>query len=276
MFRNLFRAIFTVVGGIAGYGIAILLRYIIIQTNIVSAKDWTNLQEVALASACVIIFTVLFFLLAPLLNRKSKKVTDNIESDLKSVSTNEILGGTAGLVIGLFIAFLISNVYNYIRIPYLPLALTVVTYFVLGYLGVVIATRKGRDIVNMIARESRSVRNPQEPRRRRRSKGGVEATPKIMDTSVIIDGRIYDIMKTGFIEGVTVIPDFVLVELRHIADSSDSLKRKRGRRGLDVLNKIQDEFGVDIYDTAGEKSLKEIPEGFLRWMPLYRLRLYVI
>ena len=157
MFRNLFRAIFTVVGGIAGYGIAILLRYIIIQTNIVSAKDWTNLQEVALASACVIIFTVLFFLLAPLLNRKSKKVTDNIESDLKSVSTNEILGGTAGLVIGLFIAFLISNVYNYIRIPYLPLALTVVTYFVLGYLGVVIATRKGRDIVNMIARESRSV-----------------------------------------------------------------------------------------------------------------------
>lgn len=271
MFRNLFRAIFTVVGGIAGYGIAILLRYIIIQTNIVSAKDWTNLQEVALASACVIIFTVLFFLLAPLLNRKSKKVTDNIESDLKSVSTNEILGGTAGLVIGLFIAFLISNVYNYIRIPYLPLALTVVTYFVLGYLGVVIATRKGRDIVNMIARESRSARNPQEPRRRRRSKGGVEATPKIMDTSVIIDGRIYDIMKTGFIEGVTVIPDFVLVELRHIADSSDSLKRKRGRRGLDVLNKIQDEFGVDIYDTAGEKSLKEIPEVDVKLLKLAQI-----
>ena len=271
MFRNLFRAIFTVVGGIAGYGIAILLRYIIIQTNIVSAKDWTNLQEVALASACVIIFTVLFFLLAPLLNRKSKKVTDNIESDLKSVSTNEILGGTAGLVIGLFIAFLISNVYNYIRIPYLPLALTVVTYFVLGYLGVFIATRKGRDIVNMIARESRSVRNPQEPRRRRRSKGGVEATPKIMDTSVIIDGRIYDIMKTGFIEGVTVIPDFVLVELRHIADSSDSLKRKRGRRGLDVLNKIQDEFGVDIYDTAGEKSLKEIPEVDVKLLKLAQI-----
>jgi uncharacterized protein YacL len=146
-----------------------------------------------------------------------------------------------------------------------------VTYFVLGYLGVVIATRKGRDIVNMIARESRSVRNPQEPRRRRRSKGGVEATPKIMDTSVIIDGRIYDIMKTGFIEGVTVIPDFVLVELRHIADSSDSLKRKRGRRGLDVLNRIQDEFGVDIYDTAGEKSLKEIPEVDVKLLKLAQI-----
>ncbi len=67
----------------------------------------------------------------------------------------------------------------------------------------------------------------------------MDATPKIFDTSVIIDGRISDIMKTGFIEGPIVIPEFVLVELRHIADSSDALKRNRGRRGLDILNKIQ-------------------------------------
>lgn len=69
-------------------------------------------------------------------------------------------------------------------------------------------------------------------------------------------------MKTGFIEGSIVIPEFVLVELRHIADSSDSLKRNRGRRGLDILNKIQSEYGIDIYNTAGEKALEEIR----RWM----------
>lgn len=62
---------------------------------------------------------------------------------------------------------------------------------------------------------------------------------KILDTSVIIDGRIADICKTGFIEGTIVIPEFVLEELQHIADSSDLLKRNRGRRGLDILNKIQ-------------------------------------
>ena len=67
-------------------------------------------------------------------------------------------------------------------------------------------------------------------------------------------------MKTGFLEGPIVIPEFVLVELRHIADSSDSLKRTRGRRGLDILNKIQEEYGIEIYNTDNEKSLREIPE----------------
>ena len=67
---------------------------------------------------------------------------------------------------------------------------------------------------------------------------------KILDTSVIIDGRIADICKTGFIEGTLVIPEFVLEELQHIADSSDLLKRNRGRRGLDILNKIQKELDV--------------------------------
>ena len=67
----------------------------------------------------------------------------------------------------------------------------------------------------------------------------------MLDTSVIIDGRIFDICETGFIEGPLVIPNFVLDELRHISDSSDSLKRTRGRRGLDILNKIQKELSIE-------------------------------
>ena len=73
---------------------------------------------------------------------------------------------------------------------------------------------------------------------------------KILDTSVIIDGRIYDIAKTGFIEGTLLIPNFVLQELQYIADSADSLKRVRGRRGLDILNALQKEsdMNVEMYD----------------------------
>ena len=88
------------------------------------------------------------------------------------------------------------------------------------------------------------------------------SAPKILDTSVIIDGRIADICKSGFIEGDLVIPGFVLEELRHIADSSDLLKRNRGRRGLDILNKIQKEleFKVQIcerdYDDIAEVDSK--------------------
>ncbi len=70
--------------------------------------------------------------------------------------------------------------------------------------------------------------------------------PKILDTSVIIDGRILDLLQTGFIEGKILIPNFVLEELRHIADSSDSLKRNRGRRGLDILNEIQKQLSVPV------------------------------
>lgn len=72
------------------------------------------------------------------------------------------------------------------------------------------------------------------------------ACSKVLDTSVIIDGRILDIGKTGFLEGEMVIPGFVLDELRHIADSADDLRRARGRRGLDVLQKMQEDFGCPI------------------------------
>lgn len=95
--------------------------------------------------------------------------------------------------------------------------------------------------------------------------------PKILDTSVIIDGRIADIMKTGFIEGQIVIPEFVLLELQHVSDSSDSLKRNRGRRGLDILNKLQDAYGIDIYNTTGEKSIEEIPEVDIKLLKLAQM-----
>ena len=88
------------------------------------------------------------------------------------------------------------------------------------------------------------------------------ACPKILDTSVIIDGRIFDICKAGFLEGEIVIPSFVLVELRHIADSADALRRNRGRRGLDVLGRMQEELNLPVrieekdYEDAQEVDVK--------------------
>ena len=83
--------------------------------------------------------------------------------------------------------------------------------------------------------------------------------------------EILEIIKTGFMEGPIVIPEFVLVELRHIADSSDALKRTRGRRGLDILNKIQEEYGIEIYNSDSEKSLKEIPEVDVKLLKLAQI-----
>lgn len=91
------------------------------------------------------------------------------------------------------------------------------------------------------------------------------ACPKVLDTSVIIDGRIFDICKAGFLEGELVIPSFVLGELRHIADSADALRRARGRRGLDVLNKIQEELECPVrIEEQDEDDAAEVDVKLLR------------
>ena len=88
---------------------------------------------------------------------------------------------------------------------------------------------------------------------------------KLLDTSVIIDGRIADIVKTGFVEGILVIPNFVLQELQYIADSSDSLKRAKGRRGLDILNTLQkdDEVPIEFYEGDFE-DIVEVDSKLIR------------
>src|SRR5699024_5217407 len=99
-------------------------------------------------------------------------------------------------------------------------------YGFFGYLGIKIPTRRREDITNTIGNLANLKKTSREKLK------DYKSVPKILDTSVIIDGRIADICKTDFIEGPLVIPEFVLEELQHIADSSDSLKRNRGRRGL--------------------------------------------
>ena len=255
MLTKLVRTALTFAGGVVGYGVYLLLDFLVRLSGHDLQEGLNTIEEIFMAAFFVIIFAIIFFRLTPALKNQSKKVANDIETDLQKMSANDLVLGTIGLIAGLIIAFLISQIYVGIKIPYVDVILNIITYIILGYVGIVIATRKGKDIRAswLMSKKMSSVGG----------KGGTnksDATPKIFDTSVIIDGRISDIMKTGFLEGPIVIPEFVLVELRHIADSSDALKRNRGRRGLDILNKIQTEYGVEIYNTVGDKALEEIPE----------------
>jgi len=152
------------------------------------------------------------------------------EGKLVKMDFKELTMGVFGTVIGLIIANLIGAAISGYGI--IGTGITVILNFILGLLGYRVATRK-RDEVEMPI-----VRSPQ-PK-------NIAGRPKILDTSVIIDGRILDLLHTGFIEGKIIIPNFVLDELRHIADSSDGLKRNRGRRGLDILNEIQKQLDVPV------------------------------
>jgi uncharacterized protein YacL len=151
------------------------------------------------------------------------------EIRIKQVTLKRLIGAAFGSVLGILGAFLISLVINHAfpkdstAAPFLQVAILLW----MGYCGLVVGAAKG-DLLNLAAFGGLF--------------GGENATKasfKILDTSVIIDGRIADIVETGFLDGTLVIPQFVLRELQLVADSSDSLKRNRGRRGLDILQRIQ-------------------------------------
>jgi len=265
MIRKIFRTIFTLCGALLGYGVSYLFRGLMIVTNLGDVIVLNESQQNILSIVCSVISAIIFFIIAPSIRKHSQKVAKDIETDLQKVPSSEFVAGIFGLVIGVFLAYLISQLYIGIELPYIGMVLSVLTYLLLGYIGVFVATKRGKDILSTLSSARRVSTSS-------KTKGkGFDATPKILDTSVIIDGRIADILKTGFIEGNIVIPEFVLVELRHIADSSDNLKRNRGRRGLDILNRIQTEYGIEIYNTNLEKSLEEIPEVDVKLLKLAQI-----
>jgi len=158
-----------------------------------------------------------------------------VEKGLKKAPLKNLLGGFIGLILGIFVANLLSNVFfsNLYNHQQIILPLLSVLYGVCGYIGLRIGFRKGEEI-HLPGWKLFSKNSPH------------SENTKILDTSVIIDGRIADITETGFLEGTLIIPQFVLNELQHIADSSDSIKRTRGKRGLEVLHHIQKQAGVDV------------------------------
>jgi uncharacterized protein YacL len=265
MIRKLIRFMFAVVGAVVGYGAFLLSRYLLGFADIPEEMRFTEGQQIGAAVVFAIIFSIFFFRLTPTIRKQSKKVATNIERDLQGVAPNEILVGTFGLITGLVVAFLISDIFKDIQVFYLGTILTIFTYLVMAFIGVVVATRLGPDLPTLMSSGGSK-------REGVKGKGkSSDQVPKILDTSVIIDGRIADIMRTGFLEGPIVIPEFVIGELQHIADSSDGLKRNRGRRGLDVLNRIQSEHGIEIYNTGSEKALEEIPEVDIKLLKLAQM-----
>ncbi|HEY3347073.1 MAG TPA: PIN domain-containing protein [Nitrospirota bacterium] len=157
-----------------------------------------------------------------------------LEMGVRRTPVRALSGAIIGLAAGILLASLVS-----LPVKGLPISdevyglVTFSIYSVLGYFGLVFGARKGNEFD--IKRTISAFRNTQEAN-----------DIKILDTSVIIDGRIADICETGFVEGVFVIPQFILHELQHIADSSDPLKRARGRRGLDILHRVQKIAGLDV------------------------------
>ncbi len=157
----------------------------------------------------------------------------SIEKIIKKAPLKVIFGGTFGLFLGLVIAQLLGYAFSGLQNSTIRISISVILSCVFGYMGLVLGGKKVEEFKwpgwGFFAKGSQ------------KKNGG-----KILDTSVIIDGRVADICETDFLEGPLVIPQFILQELQHIADSADNLKRARGRRGLDILNRMQKGDTVEV------------------------------
>jgi len=210
------------------------------------AKIGEYIPEYATIIAGVILGFIFLFTFAPIISSAIIASMDSFEKKLVKMSVKELLASIFGVVCGLVIANLIGMTFSQYDI--IGTGIVVLLNIIFGIIGYRVARIKKDEIPGLNGNflEAKS------------GKGNVSGRPKILDTSVIIDGRILDLLKTGFIEGKIIIPNFVLEELRHIADSSDSLKRNRGRRGLDILNEIQKQMivSVEIVDFNTKENLE--------------------
>ena len=152
--------------------------------------------------------------------------TSRVEKSLLLISTQDLIIGTLGLFAGLIIANLVGLAFG--SIPYIGPYVSVALSIILGYIGMHLTISKKAEIAGWFHFKAES------GTKQKKKKVG-----KLLDTNIIIDGRILNIYQSGFLEGPIIVPVFVLEELQKIADSADVLKRNRGRRGLDILNQIK-------------------------------------
>ncbi|MGD8554595.1 MAG: TRAM domain-containing protein [Anaerolineales bacterium] len=206
-------------------------------------------QEALFASVLALLGALTGIVVTPYITTRPLRT---IRSYMAQVSARTMLVGMFGLIAGLIIAALVSSPLSHLPPPFGQL-LPLVGALILAYLGMSIFVMRQNDIFSILRTRFGGTESAGD--------GGLQSGRVLLDTSVIIDGRIADIARTEFISGQMLVPAFVLNELQGIADSSDTLRRQRGRRGLDILNRLQKDKGVPLritdLDVEGVRSVDD-------------------
>ncbi|KRN29186.1 PIN domain protein [Lactobacillus selangorensis] len=224
---------------------------------------WTELRYLNNDITDGLLGAIIFYFLSLVAAQPISNSMTRVEKFLSRQTPSYLLFGTIFTILGLVLANVISIPLYRLGIPVLNTFLPIILMIAFGYLGFRIGTMRPEEWRKTLQLRKRNNDNADEVLTRKA--GDNFRKYKILDTSVIIDGRIYDIAKTGFIEGILLVPNFVLHELQLISDSADSLKRTRGRRGLDILNKMQkdDDIHVEMYEGDFE-DLTEVDSKLIK------------
>lgn len=229
MLNKIIKSSFTVIGGISGFTLTEAI-FSIVDINI------SPLPKAACFVLGILFTAVLFYFTANVVIKSVFFVFEKLERAIQNMTLFESALSSIGTIIGLIIANLVIIPVKNLYIIGLPLAIFANIFFGSAFFCIgIVLSRKYEGLLEHYKSGKTSRKNE-----------NVSIKCKLLDTSIIIDGRIVDILRTGFVGGEFVIPGFILEELRHIADSQDSIKRNKGRRGLDVLSILQKEFGNSV------------------------------
>lgn len=202
--------------------------------------------------------------ISPYLIKSLFMFTSTVEKSLSAISTQDLIAGTLGLFLGLIIANLVGLAFG--SVPYIGPYVSVALSIILGYLGMHLVVSKKSELAGWLHLHAEGSFD--------KKKNKDHHTGKLLDTNVIIDGRVADIYRSGFLEGPIIVPVFVLEELQKIADSSDILKRNRGRRGLDILNHMRKNSKDDVIIVTND--FEDISEVDSKLVKLAREKNYKI
>lgn len=262
MSEKILRVIFIILFTILGIALSAQTAFIL---SLIIPEHVLNIMilGITLVSGVSIIINAIIgafigFFIAPYLINRLFKLTSHVEKSLTANSLQDLLIGSLGLFFGLIIANLVGLAFR--SVPYIGPYISVVLSIVLGYIGMHLGINKKNEIWEWIICHGKESKN--------------RRVGKLLDTNIIIDGRISDIFKTGFLEGPLIVPVFVLEELQKIADSSDVLKRNRGRRGLDILNQMRKNQKEDIQIINDD--FEDISEVDSKLIKLSRIKKYKI
>lgn len=203
---------------------------------------------------------LIFWLISLPLTNWTIKMLKQVENALTKKSVTYLLFGAISTIFGLILAILISIPLWRLSIPVVNNVLPVLLMILFSYLGFHLGTTRQDEWRKLLMRRGRDDQDAQVIKRQDENYHHY----KILDTNILIDGRIYDLVKTGFLEGTLLVPNFVLYELQYIADAGESIKRVRGRRGLDILNKLRSEKIVPVEMYKGDfEDIKEVDEKLI-------------
>lgn len=212
---------------------------------------------------------VIMSFLGLLLSNPLEALIKKIESSLLHQKPEVLITEGISMIVGLVIAALISTLFSHSQLFFFNTILPVVLMIIFGYLGFIVGKMRFSDLPKLFAlkkkAESEVIKATPEEEVLERKVGENFYRYKLLDTNILIDGRIYDLAKTGFLEGTLIVPNFVLYELQYIADSGDSIKRVRGRRGLDILNKLRTEKLVPVEMYEGDfEDIQEVDTKLIK------------